>query len=146
MNRRTLVMGALAGMTMQAWAAAEVYTGRFSNLGISGYDPVGYFTAQRAIEGSKQYQTQWRGVDYRFSSQANLKAFLAEPERYLPAYGGYCAYAVANGYTAKTDPEAWTVVDGRLYLNFNKSVRSRWLEDVPGHISSANQNWPSVLK
>jgi len=144
MNRRKLMALGVAGLASTAWANSKVFTGRFSNLGLSGYDPVGYFVSDQPVEGSAKHQAEWAGVDYRFANQANRDAFLADPERYLPAYGGFCAYAVANGYTASADPEAWTVVDGRLYLNYNKSVRTRWLKDVPGHIEKANQNWPGL--
>ena len=74
-----------------------------------------------------------------------VEKFRASPQRYAPQYGGYCAWAVANGYTAKGDPNAWSVVDGKLYLNFSKSVRRQWSKDIPGNISKGDANWPSVL-
>ena len=82
---------------------------------------------------------------WRFSSEENRAAFAANPEAYAPQYGGYCAYAVSQGYTASTTPEAWTIVEDKLYLNFSTSVRRRWERDIPGHIAAANANWPDVL-
>lgn len=113
-------------------------------VAISGYDPVAYFTENRAVEGSDAYTADHGGATYRFSTAANRDAFVADPDRYAPQYGGYCAYAVANGYTAKIDPEAYSVVDGKLYLNFSKSVRQRWSKDIPGHIASGDANWPKL--
>ena len=78
-------------------------------------------------------------------AKAHLDAFVAMPEKYAPQYGGYCAYAVANGYTVSTDPEAFSVVNDKLYLNFNKSVRDRWSQDIAGNIVKADANWPGVL-
>ncbi|MEL7173254.1 MAG: YHS domain-containing (seleno)protein, partial [Pseudomonadota bacterium] len=86
------------------------------------------------------------GATWRFSSAENRDLFVENPEKYAPQYGGYCAWAVAQGYTAATDPEAWAIVDDKLYLNYNKSVQAKWEKDVPGHIASADGNWPTVLE
>lgn len=145
MNRRNVLLIGAGLISVPAWALDPVFTGRFSNVGVSGYDPVAYFTQEQAIEGSKDFELEHEGVRYRFSTDDHLQQFAADPDQFLPAYGGYCAYAVANGYTAKTDPEAWTVVDGRLYLNFNRSVRDRWLTDVSGNIAAGDKNWPGLL-
>lgn len=112
---------------------------------INGYDPVAYFTKAAPVRGDAAYTTMWNGAEWRFSSAENQATFERNPERYAPQYGGYCAFAVANGYTAKTDPDAWSVVDGKLYLNFNRRIRTRWLQDVPGNIAAGDANWPSVL-
>ena len=85
------------------------------------------------------------GVEYRFASAANLAAFRASPSRYLPSYGGYCAWAISQGYTASADPTNWRIVDGRLYLNYNDEIQRRWEQDIPARIREANANWPSVL-
>ena len=143
---RTLT--AIAGLLLAASAAAvdPVYTALFSSNALSGHDAVAYFTEGKPVEGSKQLSTRWNGARWLFSSAANLAAFEAEPERYAPQYGGYCAWAVSQGYTAKGNPENWRVVDGKLYLNYDASVQKTWESDIPGFIRSANANWPKLLE
>lgn len=113
---------------------------------IRGYDPVAYFTIGKPTRGSDQFTASWQGATYKFVSADNLELFKAEPAAYAPQYGGYCGYAVAKGATAGTVPEAWTIVDGKLYLNYSLSVRKRWQKDVSGHIKAADRNWPAVLE
>ncbi len=113
-------------------------------LAIGGYDAVAYFTQGRARRGIGAHAHDWQGVRWLFASDAHRAAFAAEPERYAPRYGGYCAYGMSQGYKAPVDPEAWTVSDGRLYLNYNRIVRRLWLTDVPGYLSKADANWPVV--
>ena len=113
---------------------------------IRGYDPVAYFTIGAPTRGSNEFSASWQGASYRFASAENLARFEADPEAYAPQYGGYCAYAVSKGATAGTVPEAWTIVDGKLYLNYSLSVKQRWSKDIPGNIKAANSNWPSVLE
>jgi YHS domain-containing protein len=124
---------------------APVYTGFLSRVAVSGYDPVAYFTDGRPVRGTTQHRTTFRGYEYRFASAEHLAAFRANPTRYLPQYGGYCAWAVAQGYTAAGNPQNWRIVDGRLYLNYNDEIQQRWERDIPGFIRSANANWPGVL-
>ena len=116
-----------------------------SDGAIRGYDPVAYFTAGKPTKGNDQYKFEWEGAIFRFSSAENLELFKNQPSKYAPQYGGYCAYAVSNGYTASTDPNAWKIVDGKLYLNYSLGVHKRWLEDIPGRIEAADKNWPEVL-
>lgn len=123
---------------------AEVFSSFFGGA-IRGYDPVAYFTQGRPVKGSDDFTLEYRGATWRFSSVENRQAFVEMPEKYAPQYGGYCAYAVSQGYTASIDPEAWTIVDDRLYLNYNKDVRDKWSRDIPGNIRKANANWPGVL-
>jgi YHS domain-containing protein len=111
---------------------------------IEGYDPVAYFEAGKPVEGDSDYAHEWMGATWYFASAANRDRFAADPEKYAPQYGGYCAWAVANGYTAKIDPEAWSVVDDKLYLNYSKDVQSQWSQDVPGNITKGNANWPGI--
>jgi len=144
MKRRNFVW-MMAMAVPSAWAADSVYTSAFSNLGLSGYDPVAYFVQEAPVKGLASFELTHEGVDYRFSSERNRSLFQQDPMRYLPQYGGYCAYAVASGYTAKGDPLAWSVIDNKLYLNYSPSVRSRWLKDVTGNIARADANWPAVL-
>ncbi len=114
-------------------------------IAVGGYDVVAYFTENRAVAGNSEHSVAYKNeATYYFSSQANKQAFQQSPERYLPEYGGFCAFAMASGDKAKTDPEAWTILDGKLYLNYNKSVRERWLKDPSGFIRSADHHWPTV--
>ena len=114
-------------------------------LAIRGYDPVAYFTDGEPVAGEADFQWQWQGATWRFVNAANLATFQSDPERYAPQYGGYCAYAVANNYTATTDPGAWHIHDDKLYLNYNRGVRFLWRRDIPGNVASADTNWPAVL-
>ncbi len=113
---------------------------------IRSYDPVAYFDRKGPVKGSKQLSHLWRGTTWYFASAENREKFAADPERYAPQYGGYCAYAVAQGYTADIDPAAWSIVDGKLFLNYSLGVRERWNKDIPGHIRKADANWPAVLQ
>jgi hypothetical protein len=96
-------------------------------------------------KGRRELAHDWNGASWLFASESNRAAFKAAPETYAPQYGGYCAYTVSQGYTANIDPEAWSIVDGRLYLNYSKSVRSKWQQDTAGYIAKANANWPKLL-
>ena len=148
---RTLL--AALGFVVAAFIAAPaaladqppVHTGAFSNVAVGGYDTVAYFTDQHAVRGAAAFKTSYQGYEYRFASQAHLDAFRANPARYIPQYGGYCAWAVAQGYTAPGNPNNWRVVDGKLYLNYDANVQRRWEANIAGFIQSANHNWPSVL-
>jgi hypothetical protein len=84
------------------------------------------------------------GAQWRFASAANRDAFSADPGKYAPQYGGYCAWAVSQGYTAEIDPDAWRVESGKLYLNYSKSVQATWAKDVPGNIAKGDRNWPEL--
>ena len=129
-----------------AQAADPVYTGTFSSLAVDGHDPVAYFTMGKPVEGSADYEYEWNGATWRFASQENLESFKADPGKFAPQYGGYCAWAVLQGYTASADPDAWKIVDGKLYLNYSKDVQQRWSEDIPGNIAKADGNWPKVIE
>lgn len=114
------------------------------NLKLQGYDPVAYFTTGKPVKGDTTFEYKSMGVTYRFASQANLELFKKEPEKYAPQYGGYCAYAVSKGYTAAVDPEAFDVVNGKLYLNYNKAVQKKWRGNRDDYIAAANKNWPAI--
>lgn len=122
-----------------------VYTGLFSSLAVGGYDVVAYFKDSKQTKGKSDFTFEYKGADWRFASEANMNAFAADPEAYAPQYGGYCAWAVSQGYTAKGDPDNWRIVDGKLYLNYNDEVQQTWEADIPGFIKSANTNWPGLL-
>jgi YHS domain-containing protein len=126
------------------YATAPVY--QTSAGAIDGYDPVAYFTEGQAVAGKPEFAHAWNGATWHFASADHLAAFQQDPARYAPQFGGYCAYAVAHAYTAKSDPQAWHVEDGKLYLNFNAEVREAWLQQKAGFIASAAQNWPAVIQ
>jgi YHS domain-containing protein len=115
-------------------------------VAIKGYDPVAYFKQGAPTKGSAQLARQWMGATWLFSSAENRDLFAANPEQYAPQYGGYCAYAVSEGHTATIDPEAWKIVDGKLYLNYSKGVQKKWLEDTAGRIQRGDKNWPALHK
>ena len=146
-RRDVLVMGAAAAVgltTTAAWAGtAPVYSD--DGVAVDGSDVVAYFTDGAPIKGSAEFTHDWNGATWQFVSAANRDAFAADPAAYAPQYGGYCAYAVSEGYTAPTSPDAWRIVDGKLYLNFNRRIQRRWERDIPGRITSADANWPRVL-
>jgi YHS domain-containing protein len=115
-----------------------------SDAAIGGYDPVAYFTEGKPVKGDKNFSYSWQDADWYFSSAQNLESFKASPEKYAPQYGGYCAFGMANGYKAKTEPDAWSIVDDKLYLNYNTEVRNMWKQKQKEHIGTADKNWPKV--
>jgi len=152
MKLRTLFVAAalVTAPTVIAAPAAfadkeAVYTGRFSNTALQGYDPVAYFTVGEPTKGSDDFTTTYNGAEFKFASAENLATFEADPEAYAPQYGGYCAWAVAQGQTAKGDARRWAIVDGKLYLNYNKGIQKKWDKDRAGFIEAGDQNWPTVL-
>ena len=120
------------------------YTARFSNTAVGGYDPVSFFKGG-GVEGSKEYTTEYEGAEYRFATPENLAEFEADPAAFAPQYGGYCAWAVAQGQLAPGDPEFAAVHDGKLYLNFNADVQKTWNTDRDGFIEAADEQWPGIL-
>jgi YHS domain-containing protein len=113
-------------------------------MALHGYDPVAYFTLKAATLGKAAYTTTYEGAIYRFASKDNLEKFKAHPAQYAPQFGGFCAMGVVLGKKLNGDPQVWRVVDGKLYLNVNKDVQKRWLDDVPGHIVKAGEVWPQI--
>lgn len=128
-----------------ASALSPVNKSFLGGVAIDGYDPVAYFTDGKPVEGKKEFSHEWKGATWRFASAEHRDRFAAAPEQYAPQYGGYCAWAVAHGYTADIEPEAWAVVDGKLYLNYNLEVKAMWDKDVPGYIAQGDQNWPKLV-
>jgi len=153
MKRRTFLTGLgisilaapLASSNVARAAKSMIFTGLVAGTAVGGYDPVAYFTRGRPTPGKPQHSLTHDGAKWLFSSAENLAKFKANPAKYAPQYGGYCAYAVANGYTAKGEPEAWSVVGGKLYLNYSQSIRLRWKAKQAAFITEANKNWPGVL-
>jgi YHS domain-containing protein len=138
-----IVAALLLSLAVTAHAAGENNLDS-SGLALRGYDPVAYFTENQPVPGKAEFTARHEGATYRFASAANRDAFVAAPAKYAPQYGGYCAYGMASGYKAPIEPDAWTVVDGKLYLNYNREVRSRWSADLPGYIRKAGANWPAI--
>lgn len=137
------VISLLASATVMA--LDPIYTSLFSNKAIKGYDSVAYFTENKAIKGDKEFSLDHKGAVWLFSSQENLELFKANPEKYEPQYGGYCAYAVSKNQTASIKPELFTIHEGKLYLNYNKSINDKWLEQKESFIEDADKNWPQLL-
>lgn len=135
-------------LLFSAHAAADkhVYTGWFSNKAVSGYDTVAYFTQGKAVKGSARFKAEHLGAEWYFSSEEHLNLFKRHPEKYMPQYGGYCAWAVAvKKQRAPGDPNYWKIVDKKLYLNYDGSIQKKWVEDIPGFIRAADKNWPEML-
>ena len=139
--RLPLLLLLLLGVSLGA-AAEKRYAPE--GIGAGGYDPVAYFTDGKAVEGSEQMTAEHGGVTYRFASAEHRALFQAAPEAYLPQYGGFCAYAAAKGALAPTDPEAFTVLGGKLYLNYSQDVRERWLARAGAYIRAADEKWPGL--
>ncbi len=151
MLRTLFIAAACAASAMSAApsAAAEkpaIYHGLFDDLAVGGYDPVAYFTSGKPVQGAKTFEHKYMNATWRFATADNLAAFKADPAKYAPQFGGHCAWAAAQGYTAKGDPRFWRIVDGKLYLNYDGNIQKRWEADIPGFIAKGNANWPAVLK
>ena len=143
-----LVSAVLLTFAMSSASAAidAIYTGFFSNEALRGYDTVAYFTMGMPIEGSDEYTFEYQGATWKFSSQEHLDLFKADPGKYAPQYGGYCAWAMANGDTASAEPDLWTIHEGKLYLNYSRRINQRWKADMENFIKSADVEWPKFEK
>ena len=126
-------------------AIDPTYTGFFSSNAIKGYDTVAYFTEGKAVKGDKSYEAEYQEATWLFSSQQNLDLFVANPEKYAPQYGGYCAYGIANDYVVKIDPAQWKIVDDKLYLNYDSNIQKRWLKNIDGYIVAADRKLDALL-
>lgn len=147
-RRQFLALSAAAVPAVLVARAAQageppVYTE--GGIAIDGTDPVAYFKENQPVAGNPAITHFWNGATWRFSSEENRDDFAANPAAYAPQYGGYCAWAVAEGYTASTVPHAWKIENGKLYLNFSRRIQRRWERDIPGNIAKGNANWPKVL-
>ncbi|SHO56895.1 YHS domain-containing (seleno)protein [Vibrio quintilis] len=127
----------------QIYASDPIYTGFFSNKALDGYDTVAYFTENKPVKGRSEWMTTYQGADWYFSTQKHLEMFTAAPEKYAPQYGGYCAWAIAekNDY-ASADPLQWSLVDGKLYLNYDADIKAKWEQNRAAFIRQGNINWP----
>lgn len=136
----------LFAVSFSSLAQDEIYTGFFSNKALSGYDTVAYFVEGKPVKGNADFVTEYKEATWYFSSQENLDKFLQAPEKYAPQYGGYCAWAIAakNDF-ASGDPEQWTIVDGKLYINYNQEIKERWEKDKANFIVQGDKNWPKLI-
>ena len=141
--RRTVLKALAAVGTFQLLTRKPLHAEE-APLAIKGYDPVAYFTDGKPVEGSPQYEAVWDNNRYRFASAEHLAQFKSDPAHYAPQFGGYCAYGTAEGHKAPTEPQAFTVVDDKLYLNYNDHVMQTWRTDIGGYIKKANANWDTV--
>jgi YHS domain-containing protein len=134
-------------LVILAWSVSEAQVQQLfkvNGVASNGYDVVAYFKEHAAIKGSDQFAATWEGAQWWFSSKENLEAFKQNPQSFAPQFGGYCAYGVSENHKAPTEPTAFTIVDGKLYLNYNLSVREKWAKDTKGYITRAEGNWPAL--
>lgn len=144
--KKLIVVLCLAAIALTAEALSPVNKTLFGAVAIHGYDPVAYFADSKAIKGDKQFKHEWNGATWYFVSAAHRDTFAKEPEKYAPQFGGYCAWAVSQNYTADIDPAAWKIVEGKLYLNYSPDIQTKWAKDIPGNIKKADANWPGLNK
>lgn len=130
---------ALAGEMMPINAGPD-------KLAIKGYDPVAYFTDGRPTKGLAQFEHQWQGARWWFTSTEHRDLFAADPEKYAPRFGGFCAMGMSMGHQVQADPEAWAIVDGKLYLNFDRPTADEFKVDTPSHIAKAEANWEKTIQ
>lgn len=149
LSRATLLLALAAIATTAASSASAAVDPINKNIfgtALKGYDAVAYFKEGKAVKGKDEFRHEWMGAKWYFANAANRDDFAKAPDKYAPQFGGYCAWAVAHNYTANIDPEAWRIVDGKLYLNYSKDVQKKWEADVPGFIKAGNENWPKLKK
>lgn len=127
-------------MITQTWAQTSSYYNT-KGIAINSYDPVSYFTEQKPVMGSKDFNYSWNGVTWYFKNAANRDAFKSNPEKFSPQFGGFCAYGVSENHKSPTDPAAFTIVEDKLYLNYNQDVKKLWLKDTAAYIQKARENW-----
>ena len=132
-----------AGKSSTRTLHPQFYTEK--GVALDGQDVVAYFTQSKLVMGVSQFKHNRGGTTWIFASAANRDMFANNPEKYAPQYGGYCAQATSEGNLVVTQPDAWKIVNGKLYLNYDKTVQAQWMGDIPGHIASANKNWPAIL-
>lgn len=144
MKSFTLLFLSLFVFTIRMVAQTPVY--QPMGIAIHGHDPVAYFQENKPVSGKAEYTFEWNGAKWQFATHENLQMFKQNPEQYAPQYGGYCAYGASRGYLAQTDPQAFTIRDGKLYLNYNLDVRTEWMKDVSERIQKADTNWETKLK
>lgn len=140
---RTAVLAVAVLLPGLASADGQIYTE--DGVALGGTDPVAYFSAGEPQSGSAEHSYQWRGAEWHFVSERHRQRFAENPQAYAPEYGGWCAWAAARGDAAPTSPEAWKIVDGELYLNYDQEIQARWESDIEGFIEAADQHWPDIF-
>lgn len=144
--RKLFAIGVLL-LAVSAFAGTKTLVNIDKNgVGIKGYDPVAYFTQNQPVKGSPQFQSSHSGVKYYFASQANKSAFDANPSKYEPQFGGFCAYAASRNRTAPIEVDAFQIVNGRLLLQYDKSVQEKFNKDTQGNLKQADSNWPGLVE
>ncbi|EPJ48014.1 MAG: hypothetical protein OFPI_31090 [Osedax symbiont Rs2] len=138
---KAIVITAAMAISQFSFAADIEANADDNDIAIKGYDPVAYFTQGKAMQGSHKYSATYKNAIYHFSNANNRDLFKANAEKFAPQYGGFCAMGVAMKLKFDTDPQAWRIVDQKLYLNLSKTVQKKWLSDIPGHIDTAENNW-----
>lgn len=148
MKRRFFAVSLVSLLTFTVAVAAEKSLLNLDNEGVAiqGHDPVGFFTVKAPLKGKPEFTSEFHGAKYRFHSAKNKAAFDAEPGRYEPQFGGYCAFGVSKGKLVEIDPEAFQVVDGRLLLQYSKGVRDDFNRDAAGNLKKAEENWPKLVE
>jgi len=141
---KSIAIAATLAISSVSFAADINVSTNANDVAIHGYDAVSYFTDSKAKKGSQKYTATYKSAIYQFSSEENRNRFKQNPEKFSPQFGGYCAMGVALNKKLETDPNAWKIVDGKLYLNLNKAVQKKWLSDIPGHITTANRVWSGI--
>ncbi|MEX0318939.1 MAG: YHS domain-containing (seleno)protein [Ruegeria sp.] len=147
MNKVKSLLGGVAlsvALATSALAAGVEINASSTGLALQGYDPVAYFTEGEPTKGNWKITTLHNDAMYRFASEENKAAFEANPEAYLPEYGGYCAFGAAMGFKFDGDPNIWKIVDNKLYLNISPDIQQRWEGDIPGLIEKASANWEDI--
>lgn len=153
MNIKNTALSALAALAVAVTAALFLFSNAsageyFEKDGVAlrGHDPVAYFSENKPVKGLPEHKAEHQSSTFYFASKANRDAFVADPTRYAPQYGGFCAFGMASGYKAATDPAAFSIVEGKLYLNYNRDIQKQWNADRPGFIAKAEKNWPATSK
>ncbi|MDN3581050.1 YHS domain-containing (seleno)protein [Mucilaginibacter flavus] len=142
--KRTIIIAVLAlFIIVQAKAQkSEIFAP--GGKAIKGYDPVAFFKESKPVKGADSLSYSWKEATWLFSSRQNLEAFKADPDKYAPQYGGYCAYGLSQGHKAPTQTDTWTVVNDKLYFNYNSKVKELWTKDQPALIKTADEKWPEI--
>jgi YHS domain-containing protein len=143
---KTIIITCLTVLFSITLYAQSIHFSGKNGIAINGYDPVAYFLQQKAVEGKDTYRTEWSGSTWKFLSQSNLDSFKLAPAKYAPQYGGFCAYGTSENHLSPTDPKAFTIVQGKLYLNYNQDVKQLWIKDTTSRIIAADGYWPALNK
>jgi YHS domain-containing protein len=145
-TRRLVLLFGVTLLPALAASRADPVNKSSGGVAIKGYDPVAYFNDGKPVKGSAQFTHQWNGATWQFASAEHRDQFAKSPEKYAPQFGGYCAYGVSQNHTAPIDPDAWTVLDGKLYLNYSQGVKNTWSKAIPKYLEQAQKNWPNLHK